>query len=41
MSTASLSDMFWNWAADHPRRLCVIICAFILIGCAIPGGLVL
>ena len=37
---APMCDAFWNWAADHPRRLCAIICASILIGCAIPGGLV-
>lgn len=39
MRAASLSDQFWNWAADHPRRLCALIRALILIGCAIPGSL--
>jgi len=39
MDVPSLSDTFWNWAADHPRRLCLIIVTAILIGSAIPGGM--
>jgi hypothetical protein len=40
MSTASLSDRFWNFAADRPWCLCLIITAIILIGCAIPGQVI-
>lgn len=34
-----MSDLFWNFAAARPWALATIICASILIGCAIPGQL--
>lgn len=39
MRTVSLSDKFWDFAAERPWCLCLIIVASILIGCAIPGAM--
>ena len=34
-----MCDLFWNFAANRPWALAIIIVASILIGCAIPGAM--